>query len=456
MKKNLMKKIFFIILICIGLALVATNKSYAATNISISTSKSSVTPGESFTVTVSAVGAGPVSTTVTNGSGGKREFLDNSSYSFTCTAGSSGTVQINASGTLGDYETGDEAYKSASKTVKIVENSTGGTSGGSTNTKPSRNNTTTTIPKETKKSSDSTLSGLTVTEGAITPEFNKNTKEYTLTIPNELTEINVIGTTTDSKATIGVTGNTNLVEGENTLTVSVTAEDGSVTNYIIKVTRKRAPLALNSLIIKYTNQTGELIELPLSPTFNVNTLEYSLEDLEYWVEKLQIEAIANIEGAIVDIQDAEELKTGENIITIIATIKDSTQELPDGEEPKEEKIVYTIKVNKKAEPTLLEKILNKFKGIFGGITTWYNNNKEQIVLVELAICVVALAGLSVYIIIDNTKYVTLIEKLKKLEEINENTVIQEKASSEIINNTLEETDKNTEDKNDKPKRGRHF
>ena len=164
MRKNILKKVLLAIVLAAIIALLLTVKSYAATSISISTSKSSVAPGETFTVTISAKGAGPVTSTVSNGTGGKTDFLDNNSYSFQCTAGSSGSVTIYASGTLGDYDTGDDTSRSASKSVSIVKpsNNTGGGSnsgsssgGGSTTKKTNTNNSTKpTETKEEKKSTD--------------------------------------------------------------------------------------------------------------------------------------------------------------------------------------------------------------------------------------------------------------------------------------------------------------
>lgn len=487
MRKNILKKVLLAIVLAAIIALLLTVKSYAATSISISTSKSSVAPGESFTVTVSAVGAGPVNTTVSNGSGGKRDFLDNSSYSFTCTAGSSGSVTIYASGTLGDYATGDEANRSASKTVSIVQpnKNTGGSSnggssnGGNTTRKPNTNNSTKpTETKEEKKSTDSTLSSLSIAEGAITPEFNKDVKEYAITIPNEVTKLNITATPTDSKATVSVTEYEELKEGENIITISVTAEDGTTkTDYVIKATRQRKELALEKLIIKYTNQNGEVVEVPLTPEFISNIYEYSIETLEYWVKSLDIEALANIEGATIEISGADSLKEGENVITITVKNKITMEPQEEGAEPteqQEETKTYTIKFNKNAEPTIIGKISNWFKGIFGGVSTWYANNQEKAVFGALMFCIVALIGLSIYIIVDYKKYQDLLGKIGKLNNLNNNEI---KATSEVENITVNEELNNIEDiykdrkkeietnsekveedqnKEDRPKGGRHF
>ena len=488
MKTNLLKKIIFELAIIIGILFAMTIKSNAA-SLSISTSKSSVSPGESFTVTVSVSGgAGYVSATASNGSGSMGStFLDNASKSFTCTAGSSGRVTISASGVIADYSTENDEQKSASKTVSIVQpnkntggNSNGGSSnGGNTTKKPNTNNSTKpTETKEEKKSTDSTLSSLSIAEGAITPEFNKDVKEYAITVPNEVTKLNITATPTDSKATVSVTEYEELKEGENIITISVTAEDGTTkTDYVIKATRQRKELALEKLIIKYTNQNGELVEVPLTPEFISNIYEYSIETLEYWVKSLDIEALANIEGATIEISGADSLKEGENVITITVKNKITMEPQEEGAEPteQEETKTYTIKFNKNAEPTIIGKISNWFKGIFGGVSTWYANNQEKTVFGALMFCIVALIGLSIYIVVDYKKYQELLVKIGKLNSLNNNEVTainetenitkaEEKPNNieDIYKDRKNEIETNNEkieenqNKDDKPKGGRHF
>lgn len=477
MKTNLLKKIIFELAIIIGILFAMTIKSNAA-SLSISTSKSSVSPVESFTVTVSVNGgAGYVSATASNGSGSMGStFLDNASKSFTCTAGSSGSVTIYASGVIADYSTENDEQKSASKIVNIVQpnkntggNSNGGSSnGGNTTKKPNTNNSTKpTETKEEKKSTDSTLSSLSIAEGAITPEFNKDVKEYAITVPNEVTKLNITATPTDSKASVSVTEYEELKEGENAITISVTAEDGTTkTDYVIKATRQKKELALEKLIIKYTNQNGEVVEVPLTPEFISNIYEYSIETLEYWVKKLDIEALANIEGATIEISGADSLKEGENIITITVKNKVTVEAQEEGTEAteQEETKTYTIKFNKNAEPTIIGRISNWFKGIFGGVSTWYVNNQQKVIIGGLTLCIVSLIGLSIYIVIDYKKYKDLLSKVGKLNTLNNSEV---KVATETAKNSIEDIykdrkneinneEKIEENKDDKPKGGKHF
>lgn len=440
MKNNILKKLLITLILMTFTILGLTIKSNAA-SLSIKTSKSTVSPGESFTVTVTlSNGAGYVT------SGGQTQWLDNSSFSYTKTAGNSGSISITASGTAADYSTEKDENVSASTTVKIQDKNSGGSPN---NGSPTKKPTTTKPVEEKEKSKDSSLKELAIAEGAITPEFNKDVKEYALTVPNEITSVNVTATPTDSKAKATVEGNTELKEGENTVTVTVTAENGNKTNYTIKVTRSRAKLCLQSLVVRYENENKELVEIPLNPEFKFDVTEYSLQELQYWVKSLNIDAKANLEGATIDIKGADNLQTGENTITITLKIAQEG-EVPEGEEPKEETITYTIKVNKEKEPTILGKIANKFKAVFGGLDTWYNNNQEKVILGALGICIIALLGLSIYIVIDYNKYKDIIAKAKEINEIsNEKNIVEE--INKNTENTLEPNEE--EEKNNK---GKHF
>lgn len=447
MNKKITKTLITILLAVALLFLISTYVD--AASLSISTSKSTVSPGETFTVTVSLNGgAGPINASASNGSGSGGGFLDNGSTSFACTAGSSGTVSISASGTVGDYATENDVYVSASKSVSISTSTS--SSGGTTTKKP-----TTTTPKvEVKKSDDSTLKALIVAEGAITPEFSSATREYTLSVPNEITTVNVTATVNNSKAVATVTGNENLQVGENTVSISVKAENGSTSNYVIKVTRAREMLSLKSIIAKTTDKEGNIKELPLTPIFSFDVYDYTLQDIEFNVDKIDIESLANLEGATIEVIGNENLQVGEN--TIIITVKIPVEGQAEGEEIQEEIKTYTIKINKLPEPTVMQKIKDWFKGIFGTIGTWYGNNQYKIVVVSLIVCVTALFGLTIYMVIDFKNYKKLLDKIKILNETGKTEI-----SSVIENNEINiETDNNEEiveeEKGKKDKAGRHF
>lgn len=88
----------------------------------------------------------------------------------------------------------------------------------------------------------------------LTPAFDAGTFEYTATVENDVTSVTVSATAKD-KATVdaGTIGAKSLNVGENTITVTVTAEDGTTTqDYVIKVTRKANKTALATAIANAT------------------------------------------------------------------------------------------------------------------------------------------------------------------------------------------------------------
>ena len=72
--------------------------------------------------------------------------------------------------------------------------------------------------------------------------FKPDETSYDVTIPEDVTEVEVYAKTQDSKATYKVTGDKNLKIGENKVTIKVTAPDGTTTkNYYINVRRLGDP-----------------------------------------------------------------------------------------------------------------------------------------------------------------------------------------------------------------------
>lgn len=82
------------------------------------------------------------------------------------------------------------------------------------------------------------LSGLGVDGFALTPTFNRDTEAYTLIVDSGVPSVKIEAAALDSTATVSGTGNVNLKSGNNEITVSVKAQNGSVRNYVIQVVRQ--------------------------------------------------------------------------------------------------------------------------------------------------------------------------------------------------------------------------
>lgn len=451
MNKKILKSIIIIGIIGI-ITLILTNTSDAA-SLSVKASKSSVSPGESFTVTVTlSDAAGPVSATVSGGSGSlAKEWLENSSKSFTCTAGSSGTVTITASGTVGDFATGNDVTVRNSTSVTIVvptpqpeptpaPKPSNNTSNNNSSGNSSNNNTSTTP----KKSDNSNLSSIQIAEGVISPEFSKTVKEYIVNVPYEVTKLSIAATPEHSKGTVTISGNDELKVGENLIEIIVTAEDSSTDKYTIKAIRAKQELSLQTLSIYYVNENGEKVELKLEPQFSFDVYSYSVNDiLAHTIQSLSVEAKANAENAKVEIVGNDELKSGTNEITIKVSVTDKAG--------LEEQKTYTIKVQKEEEPvvvelTTIQKIQNFFGGFGSGITKWISSNFDKIITGMLLISTSAFVGLTIYFACDYKNYQKLLAKLASYNK--ENLMERANVALKPENSTVEEV-QNIEEKEDK-------
>ena len=146
--------------------------------------------------------------------------------SFKAIAAGSGTISLSST-LAGDAEGNDTTFSptSASFTIKnsVSTPDPDNTPGG--NTTPA-------------KSSDNSLKSLTISPGTLSPSFKYSTTKYTATVASNVTSVAVDAQVSNSKATVeSVTGNTDLKVGENTIKITVKAENGTIAVYTITVTR---------------------------------------------------------------------------------------------------------------------------------------------------------------------------------------------------------------------------
>ena len=103
----------------------------------------------------------------------------------------------------------------------------------------------------TTLSSDASLSGLSVSEGSLSPVFVSGTTSYAVGVGNGVSSVSFTPTVTDAGASVTVhgvavgsgvaSGAVALTVGANPVNVVVTAEDGSTQTYTVTVTRAAAP-----------------------------------------------------------------------------------------------------------------------------------------------------------------------------------------------------------------------
>ena len=163
-----------------------------------------------------------------------------------------------------------------------------------------------------QKDTDTSLKSIGVVGYDIVKVDNNN---YTLTVENNVTNVEVTATAASSVAIVTGTGKKTLNVGENVIKVIVTSQSGSVSTYNVKVTRKASSDAtLKSLTVS----SGTL-----SPTFSASTTSYTVS-VPYSVTSLTVGATVNNSEASVTGTGSKNLSVGDNKINVVVTAGDKT------------------------------------------------------------------------------------------------------------------------------------
>ena len=383
-------KIFFIALLIFFANTIVSNAGIISVSSSTNGDTATVSVSSSVRLgayTVSISGMTPISSSGGQGAGGS--VITNASAegftslaTFTFNAPSVDTrVTVSAIGMEGaDFS--PQADETVSVTVKAKEttNNDGNTGGSSDpgNSNTGNNNT------DNEKSSNANLSNLGIKPNDFTG-FKPNKNSYNVTVPNDVTSVEVYAYKGDEGQSVSGTGVKNLKEGENTFEVKVVSEDKSKTNtYTIVVTREESEnsensnnttedtntteeeqipedennteasgLTLKSLKVEgITDKENITIEPNISPDFSPDIYEYTTT-VQFDVNSLKIEAEPNSENTTIEILGNENFQIGENIVTILLKDNDT------GEQQ-----TYQIIVNKTSDVIILE---NNIKYIKWGI-----------------------------------------------------------------------------------------
>ena len=167
-----------------------------------------------------------------------------------------------------------------------------------------------------KEKSNKNLSSLEVVGYNLNPYFNKNNLTYTIIIPEDVTSLEINAEPETEGAIVRVSGNTKLTKSENTISVRVTAEDGTSKVYTITVLKEpEVNLKLSSLQIE---------GIDLEPAFDSDTFYYTSSLIDTELTSLNVNAVANENDANIEITGADKLVDGENLINIIVSNEDDT------------------------------------------------------------------------------------------------------------------------------------
>jgi hypothetical protein len=135
-------------------------------------------------------------------------------------------------------------------------------------------------------------------------------------LPAFTTEVAVEVETTDSLATFVIDGDTNLVVGENVLTVIVTAADDSTMDYTVTlVVAESNDASLQSATVSYVDAAGEAQAASIIDGDEVFLPSNTTE--------VDVEVIPTDGGSTFEIDGATDLAVGENTLTITITAPDA-------------------------------------------------------------------------------------------------------------------------------------
>lgn len=395
-----MKKIYISILLFLSLIFITGIAQAASVN--LTASPSSVTVGNEFTVSANLSGAsiaslsvrigvdtskvdyvsGPASSSFRNGTaiytwtdpqGGLAPLTGGTIVTFRFRAKSEGTANFSVSGSFYDAneQTVTPTYAGTSisitpvPTVDPVQPTVNPTPAPTVNA-PIEQPTVTQDPNNSGQqnpaptqntgnnyqgtvSSNANLKEMRIDVEGITPKFSKNITSYNVVVSNDINNINVVAVPEDNSASVAISGNNNLIEGSNIITISVTAPDGKTRkNYIINVTKTANPELANASL-----ENLAIENVTLNPEFNSEIINYTAE-VEKEVENLNILAVPQRENATVTVNGGQNLAFGENVINITVLAEDGLTEK-----------IYTVVVNRKGEEQPKESVIDE------------NNNNEQ-------------------------------------------------------------------------------
>lgn len=208
------------------------------------------------------------------------------SKSFTFSAKSAGTATITVSPTsagLNVYSTEEPLY-TRSITINVVNKTT-----------PSKIDVNKTYNK------NNYLKSLSLDGYTLSPEFNKDTLEYSVTLEPGTESIVVNASQEESTSSIKGAGEISVSEGINTINVVVTAENGNERTYIIKASvEEKDPIE-----IKINNETYRVVKkenlIPDKEGYNkitVNINNFDIPALYNEVTKVTLVGLKDKEGSI--------------------------------------------------------------------------------------------------------------------------------------------------------------
>ncbi len=284
-------------------------------------------PSTNADLSALSISSGTLSPAFASGTTNYTASVNNATTSLTVTptlADATASVTVNGVAVSSGNASGAIALNVGSNTIATVVTAQDGTTTKSY-----------TITVTRAANSNNNLGGLSISSGTLSPTYNSATPSYTASVSNATTSITVTPTTAVNTASVTVNGNAvtsgnasqsiPLNVGSNTITITVTAQNGSPKTYTITVTRA---VSINANLTNLVLSQGIL-----SPTFASGTTSYTAS-VGYNISSLTVTptvadsaASVTVNGVAVSSGNASQsiaLNVGDNTITTIVTAQDGT------------------------------------------------------------------------------------------------------------------------------------
>ena len=141
-------------------------------------------------------------------------------------------------------------------------------------------------------SSDATLKELTISNCALSPAFSPSVNSYTANVDFAITSVTVSAIKNHKGASVYVSGAESLAVGENTVTITVTAENGAKNTYTVKVVRGKNPLSSDVFLT-----VGEGINAEVSNVIGADKIPAGFELTQITLNNVTVSAVRYDERA---------------------------------------------------------------------------------------------------------------------------------------------------------------
>ena len=325
------KKIIASVIIVILTVIIIGGNVLHCASIGVSPASASLYVGETTIITIDGSGvAGNISASSSNSSiisisSVSSNWIENNQITVNIRANAVGNASINISGkvaNLSNSEDESEISRMVNINVKereVVDNNTNNSTINNSSNNSSSYNSNTSSSGAATTISNTYLKSLQISEEGLTPDFVKTKTNYTLSVGEKVTSIDVNAVAEDPTSKVTISGNNDIKDGDNNIYITVTATNGDKRTYTIVVNKSADPVKSNSYLSNLI-----ISDMVLSPEFSSEILEYNGGTIKTDETTLQIYAYPTNENSKVEIIGNENLILGENIITIKVTSEDET------------------------------------------------------------------------------------------------------------------------------------